>query len=54
MLRTLVQIFVPGDTEGPVVRTDLKLLIFFISILSSKCYVISTYFALPDPKANAQ
>jgi hypothetical protein len=28
--------------------------IFSISILSSKCYVISTHFALPDPKANAQ
>jgi hypothetical protein len=28
--------------------------IFSISILSSKCYVISTCFALPDPKANAQ
>jgi hypothetical protein len=28
--------------------------IFFISILSSKCYMISTCFALPDPKANAQ
>jgi hypothetical protein len=40
--------------EKDLLNLSFWITFFFISILSSKCYMISTRFAQPDPKANAQ